>query len=52
MGNRKVIDWTVPCDGGEVVYMFAATALGAYIEAEERGYNPISPDEVYETPEE
>ena len=52
MGNRKVIDWTVPCDDGEVVYMYAATKAGAYIEALERGYKPISPDSVYETPEE
>jgi hypothetical protein len=51
MSNRKLIDWTVPCDDGEVVYMFAYTALGAFIEATERGYKPVSPDAVYATPE-
>ena len=50
MGNRKVIDWTVPCEDGEVVYMYAATKAGAYIEAFERGYTPTSPDDIYETP--
>lgn len=51
MGNRKVIDWTVPCDDGEVVYMYEATKAGAYIEALERGYKPVSIDDITETPE-
>jgi len=49
MGNRKVVDWTVLCEDGSEVYIYATTAVAAYMEAIERGYKPASINDIKET---
>lgn len=51
MSNRKVIEWTVLLADGSEVRVYAATKVGAFMEAQDRGYKPVSPDDIYETPE-
>lgn len=50
MGNRKLVDWIVLCDDGVEVCIVTHTAAAAFIEAKERGFKPISPNEVTEIP--
>ena len=45
------IDYTVPCDDGAEVHLYANTSQEAFADALERGYKPIAVDEIFETPE-
>lgn len=45
------IDYTVLCDDGEVVYIYAPNKTLALIDAVERGYKPVGEDHITETPE-
>ena len=47
----EVIDYTVPCDDGAEVYIYASTKIDAFADALERGYKPISVEDIFETPE-
>lgn len=49
--REKDIDWTVLCDDGAEVYIFAPTKTDAFIDAIERGYRPASMEDIKETPE-
>jgi hypothetical protein len=46
-----VIDYTVLCDDGAEVYIYADTKEEAFIDAIERGYRPASMEDIKETPE-
>ena len=45
------IDYTVLCDDGEVVYIYAPNKTMALIDAIERGYKPVGEHGITDTPE-
>ena len=47
----ELIDYTVECDDGAEVYIFAKNKHEAHIDAIERGYAVVSEDSITETPE-
>lgn len=47
----ELIDYTVPCDDGDEVYIYATSKEEAFMDALERGYKPISVQDITETPE-
>lgn len=51
MTTKEIIDFTVPCDDGAEVYIYAETKEEAFADAVERGYKPISVEDIIETPE-